>query len=232
MTPQTDIVIAIRGTRRFPIEKDFENCIEALVANTSNYRLILVDDNSDEEGAAVVSRVASQFPTSVLIRTQRQNWFSKAHNKGLRLVKTPKAVALNADTLPQAGWLDEMYAVWEEVEQQGMKVGLVGSTHSIEEPRRYHLTQNPGYVTGHCLLMSMRAINEASESRGSMGWYFDEVHQEAIHIHSDKYLSYELNKLGYQTIMSFKSAVAHLGGRSWGHLLGECLSVRLEDLPD
>lgn len=218
MTPFTDIVICVRATREFPVEKEFQDCVASLVENTNNFRLILVDDNSDREGASVVDRIAAGHPTSIVIRTHRQNWFSKAHNKGLRLVRTPRAVTLNCDTILDKGWLDELYDVWEDAKPLG-PIGLVGSVMSDEEPRRWAKTWNPGYVTGHCWLLSMEAIAQVSASRGMPGWYLDETKVENAHIRSDVELCWRLNGLGFQTIQSFKSRVGHLGGRSWGHNL-------------
>lgn len=229
MAPHTDIVIGIRGTREFPVEREFENCIESLEQHTRDFRLILVDDNSDAEMQQVISRVAARFPTAVMIRTHTQNWFTKAFNKGLRLVRTQRAVALNMDTVLGEGWLDELYSVWDHVQDTVGPVGLVGSVYSPEEPRRYHCTSahTAGYVTGHCWLLSMEAIARAADSRGMTGWYLDETNALNAHIRSDIEICHRLNSLGYQTVCSFKSAVGHLGGRSWGHRLAEvqCLTM-------
>lgn len=232
MTQETDIIIAIRGTRRYPIEKDFNVCMESLVKHTSNFRLILVDDNSDEEGRRVIEKWADQFPTCTLIRTHRQNWFTRAYNKGLRMARRTPAVLLNADTILDAGWLEELYDVWHEVEAQGHRVGLVGSILSDEEPRRYAISQKPDYVTGHCWLVSIHAIAQCAERRGMPGWYLDETRQDAIHIKSDVYISWDLNELGWTTVKSFKSKVGHIGGRAWGHNLAEALSVQLNQVND
>jgi len=219
VTPDTDIVICVRGTRRYPIEQDFQNCIDSLVKTTSHFRLILVDDNSDDVAAAVVERVAKRLQNSILIRTQFQRWFTRAYNLGLRMVRTPRAVILNADTYLGEGWLDEMYGVWADAEAAGHNVGLVGSVLSDAELRRWIGTREPGYVTAHCQLLSMHAITEASAKRGQPGIYLDETRQDAIHIRSDVFICYELNRLGYATIQSHKSRVGHAGGRSWGHSL-------------
>jgi len=231
-TPYTDIVIGVRGTREFPVEKEFENCIETLVANTRNFRLILVDDNSDEDTRRVVERVAARFPTAVLIRTHTQNWFTKAFNKGLRLVRTQRAVALNMDTVLGEGWLEELYDVWSVVEVEVGPVGLVGSVYSAEEQRRYHCTHKntAGYVTGHCWLLSMEAIARCANERGMTGWYLDETNALNAHIRSDIEICWRLNGLGYQTVCSYKSAVGHLGGRSWGHRLAEVQCRTMEKL--
>ena len=212
-------MICVRGTRKYPIERDFESCIDSLVKTTSNFRLVLVDDNSDSVGAGVVERVAAQFGNSLLVRTQFQRWFTRAYNLGLRLVRTPKAVILNADTILGEGWLEELYGVWADAEAAGHRVGLVGSVLSAVELRRWIGTREPGYVTAHCQLVSMHAITEASEKRGQPGIYLDETRQDTIHIRSDVLRCWELNRLGWATIQSHKSSVGHAGGKSWGHSL-------------
>lgn len=232
MSPETDIVICVRSTKRYNIERDFQNCIESLVKATSNFRLILVDDNSDPAGALAVERVATQFTNSLLVRTQFQRWFTRAYNLGLRLVRTPRAVILNADTVLGEGWLDELYAVWNDVEAAGHRVGLVGSVFSDAELRRWIGVREPGYVTAHCQLLSMQAITEASAKRGQPGIYLDETRQDAIHIRSDVFICYELNRLGYATIQSHKSRVGHAGGRSWGHSLPDINVLTLEQVSE
>jgi hypothetical protein len=130
------------------------------------------------------------------------------------------------------GWLEELQGVWEECEAQGMKVGLVGSTMSMEEGRRWEATTGADYVTAHCLLVSMHALTEVSVKRGTPGIYLDETKQIALHIRSDVFLSYDLNALGYGTVRSFKSKVGHHGGKSWAYNLAAINSVSLQDVND
>lgn len=225
MTPFTDIVIPIHGTREFPVEALLENCISTVVAHTTDFRFIFVDDCSDVECSTVVDKIAKRYSSSLLIRTHVQNWFTKAVNKGLRMVRTPRAIVLNCDTVVDDGWLQEMYDVWQEAETQtGKPVGLVGSNLNPDVVLRWRYTIPPHYVTGHCWLLSMDVIAAASNQRGMPGWYLDETNPANAHIRSDVELSHRLNGMGYLTIESFKSAVGHLGGKSWGHQLSR-LSV-------
>lgn len=230
MTPDTDIVISVRGTRQYPIEEDFEKCIESLVKNTSNFRLVIVDDNSDAVAAEKVSRIASQFRDCIFIRTQFQHWFTRAYNLGLRMARTPWVVCLNADTVLDPEWLDELYAVRDEVNTSVGRVGLVGSVMSDPEPRRYQIAMKPDYVTAHCILVNMDALYDISAARGMPGIYLNETTQRAIHIHSDVDCSWEMNDKGWTTVKSFKSRVGHAGFKSWGGNLGAVNCVRLEDV--
>lgn len=232
-TPATDIVIAVRGTREFPIEVDFERCIDSLVRTASNFRLLLIDDGSDQEAANVIERVAKRFPNSLLIRTQFQRWFTRAYNLGLRLARTPRVVLLNADTELGEGWLEELYSVWEDFERNsGRRVGLVGSVLSGEEPRRYVETVRPAYTTGHCWLLSMQAIYEVSASRGQPGIYLDETSPLNIHIRSDVELCWKMNEIGWATVTSHKSAVGHVGGKSWGHNVARVQCLTLQEVAE
>lgn len=235
MTPKTDIIVAVRSTRRYPLEDYFKNCVEGIVKHTSNFRFIFVDDNSDSAGAILVDGIASSFPDSVLIRTHKQNWFTRAHNKGLRLVKTPRAVMINSDCTVDEGWLDELYECWEQANGLGHSIGLVGNqSYDIVNPKWVFAIPgtHPGYVTGHCWLISMKAFFDVSVARNTNGWYLNELNPALAHIRSDVEMCVDLNKCGYKTIMSFHSKVGHIGGKSWGHDLSAVNAIKFDELPD
>lgn len=229
-SPDTDIIISVRGTRQYPIEEDFEKCVESLVKNTTNFRLVIVDDNSDDIAAEKVSSIAASFRDCIFIRTHFQHWFTRAYNVGLRMARTPWVVCLNADTVLDSGWLDELYAVRDIVNESVGRVALVGSVMSDPEQRRYQISMKPDYVTAHCILVSMDALSAVSAKRGMPGIYLNETTQRAIHIHSDVDLSWELNDLGYTAVKAFKSRVGHAGFKSWGGQLAAVNCVRLEDV--
>ena len=222
MISEVDIVVGFRSTGDYRTEACLEKCVETVERFTPTpHRWIFVDDNSDQSGQMVVGSVAGKFPNSVLIRTHSQNWFSRAYNKGLRLVRTRKAVILNSDTEMGEGWLEELESVWEDVEQRSsQKVALVGSVLNTSIPERWICTRPPNYVTMHAVLLDMPKCFEAAEKRGTPGLIFDETSPLTIHIRSDVELSHWLNRIGYETVASYKSAVGHHGGKSWGHLLG------------
>jgi glycosyltransferase involved in cell wall biosynthesis len=224
MNPQTDIIVPVHNALEY-----VQPCMDTLFRHTKNVRLIIVDDYSQPETTAYLLGVMQRQPESVFIRTGSQRWFTRASNLGLREVRTQRAVLLNSDCVVDEGWLEELYAVWEEAEKLGARVGLVGSTLSAEEPRRWAEYKEPGYVTGHAWLCSIPIMSEMSERRGMSGWYLSEVDNGQIHIASDRMFCWELNRVGYATIASFKSAVGHHGGKSWGYDLGRISRLRSED---
>jgi len=223
---QTDIVLPVHNALEYT-----QACIDSVFANTNHFRLILVDDFSQPDTTAYLLSTLLRQPESLYIRSAQQKWFTRASNLGLRMVRTQRCVLLNSDCVVANGWLEELYDVWAEAQAVlGTKrVGLVGSTQSAEEPRRWAESAEPGYVTGHCFLLSMPVLYEVSEKRGQPGWYLDEINRDAIHINSDRYLNYELNRLGYATIASMKAAVGHHGGKSWGYNLGLTSRLRIGD---
>jgi glycosyltransferase involved in cell wall biosynthesis len=230
-TEKVYIVIPVHSRAPFDTRDHLHRCVSTLRQYTDNFNIIFVDDYSDQQGSDSIAAQAAQFRESYIVRTQKQRWFTRAVNLGLRLVRTPWAVEANSDVVFYPGWLEELFAVRDEV-QQFRKVGLVGSVYSADEQRRYDETQKPNYVTGHCWLLNMQAMEECAVKRGAPGWYLDETSQRNIHIFSDNQICYEMNAAGWSTIRAFKSAVGHdASGASWGHNLG-LLNMRLEEVND
>ena len=215
--PFTDVVIPVHNAL-----SDLKECLVTVQQYTVDCRLILVDDCSEWNTTEFLYDFGKKNPSCIIMRTNRQRWFTRASNLGLKIVRTERSVLLNSDCVVDSGWLEELFDVWAEFQQQNpqRKIGLVGSVLSAEEPRRYAEIIYPGFVTGHCLLLSIPALFEISAARGMPGWYLNEVNVHAAHIHSDRDCSWELQKLGYATIASFKSAVGHKFGRSWHCDLG------------
>lgn len=230
MTPPTDIVIPVRSTLEFPTIDFFQTCIQSVCNNTQAFRFIIVDDNSNYQDSEEIARLVSNYRSALYVRTHKQHWFTKAVNTGLRLVRTPYAVVLNSDTICHPGWLLELYAVKNEIEATVGRVGLVGSTYSEGELKRYASSIGADYVTGHCWLLNMTAMQEASYAHGTPGLYLDETSALNIHIRSDVDICWKLNRLGWQTVKAFKSYVDHHGYKSWGAQVGLVQSLRLEDV--
>lgn len=224
------VVLPVHSRGEYDTRECLRACVDGMHATADNLRMIFVDDFCDEAGSACIKEIASRFKESYVIRTEKQRWFTRAVNLGLRLVRTPWVLVINSDCVFDKGWLDEMLAVRDEVGGSG-KVGLIGSTQSGEEPRRYASIVHPDYVTGHCWLASMQAFFDCSAARGMPGWYLDETQAINIHIRSDNEICLAMQRLGYVTVKSFKSAVGHPGGRSWGHQLAR-IPARLDAVND
>lgn len=196
-------------------------CVDAVARTVGDYRLILVDDASDEQTKQFLREVQAWRPSTKVITHGHQQWFSRSSNDGIRLARTSWVVLLNSDAIPRAGWLEELYHVRDATHAvNGAKVGLVGSDLVRGYETRYELTREPDYVTGHCLLLNTAAMHELSCYYGTQGSPFNETEQECIHINSDRKMCYHLNKLGWLTVRSRWSEVDHVGGASWRNSTG------------
>lgn len=235
----TYIILGCHSRNQYQAIDYLPKLMETLRQHTDNYRMIFVDDFCDDKARTMISSYAEQYPESYVIRTNKQRWFTRAYNLGLRLVRSKYAILLNLDCELGPGWLDELYSVKDEAENElKQKVGLVGSEYSADEQRRWqNITSpttpgNPGYLTGHCILADMYALFEASANRGTPGIYLDETQVRTIHIYSDNEISERLHKIGWATVRSFKSQVGHHGGKSWHHELNRVFRLTLEEVSD
>ena len=62
--------------------------------NFSNYRVIVVDNNSSDNTTEIVS---NNYPLATLIKNKKNCGYGRANNIGLRATTTPYALILNPD---------------------------------------------------------------------------------------------------------------------------------------
>lgn len=221
-----DIVIPVYNALDF-----VQDCLRGLDAYYPERRLILVDDCSGDETKSWLSDYASKLGgTTEVIWRERRGWFTRASNTGIRRAlendDAPWIIVMNSDCQMGAGAFEEMLFCWDEAEHQhGKPTGMLGANGPREQThKRYMLKPEPGYVTGHCLLLKksllrwekLRLPQDSNEVKGFQA-------HELVHINSDRALSYQWNRLGYLTVESYWAAVGHHGGKSWGYDLGAAL---------
>jgi GT2 family glycosyltransferase/SAM-dependent methyltransferase len=112
-----DIIICVHNAL-----EDVQRCLASLLEHTSQpYQLILVDDGSDEPGAAYLRQFAdTQHAT--LLRSETASGYTYAANQGMRASGAETLVLLNSDTILTPNWLDCMAACL----QSDPKIGMVG----------------------------------------------------------------------------------------------------------
>lgn len=214
--PFTDIVLPVHNATDY-----VKNCVRMLYEKTSDFRLIIVDDFSDIATREYLygPECLGRSSANIYVRTNSQRWFTRAVNIGLKNVRTERAIVLNSDCELGDSWLEQLYEVWDEAAGQH-NVGLVGS-NNMNDPNRpkWETLREPNYVTGHCWLVSMAALKQAAQTRGTPDLYLNELEAKCIHIFSDNEICYLLNRIGLVTVVSYQSNVGHHGGKSWGHNL-------------
>ena len=111
-----DIIIPIWNQIEFT-----KACIEKIENSTRYpYRLILVDNGSDQETRIYLESLKEKNRNVLLIRNEKNLGFVKAVNQGLRISEAPYVCVLNNDTLPGEGWLGEMVKFAEKNPQIGL----------------------------------------------------------------------------------------------------------------
>ncbi len=102
-TRDVDIIICVHNAL-----DDVKQCLSSLIRYTfPPYRIILVDDGSDEHSR----RYLEEFATGQciqLIRNEQAKGYTLAANQGLRASRGDYVVLLNSDTIVTPQWLDRM----------------------------------------------------------------------------------------------------------------------------
>ena len=108
MVKEVDIVVCIHNAL-----DSVRACLSSIIANTSPpYRLILVDDGSQEDTRAYLESLAGS-QGAVLIRNETAGGYTRAANCGLRASTSSWTILLNSDTIVPFGWIDEMLKLGE-----------------------------------------------------------------------------------------------------------------------
>jgi O-antigen biosynthesis protein len=100
-----DIIVPV-----FNAPDDLRRCIDSVLTCTQgDYRLIVIDDASEDPGVAGVFRelAGRRDDRIALQRNERNSGFTATANRGIALSESD-IVLLNSDTIVTAGWLDAL----------------------------------------------------------------------------------------------------------------------------
>ncbi len=104
---ECDIIIPVWNMREMT-----EECVDSINRDSGRaFRLIIVDNGSDEETAYYLKALEARG--ALLIRNDKNLGFAKAVNQGLKASTAPYVCVMNNDTIAAAGWLGEMCRVME-----------------------------------------------------------------------------------------------------------------------
>ena len=119
-----DIVICIHNAL-----DDVRSCLKSVIKYSPHiYRLILVDDGSDEATKSFLQDFALHHD-AFLLRNDVARGYTFAANQGLRNSTGKYVILLNSDTIVSADWLDRMLECAESDERIGI-VGPLSNTAS------------------------------------------------------------------------------------------------------
>jgi GT2 family glycosyltransferase/SAM-dependent methyltransferase len=119
-----DIIICVHNAL-----DDVQRCLNSLLEHTNRpYRLILVDDGSNELTAQYLLEFAQAYQ-ALLLRSEQATGYTRAANRGLRASSAEFVVLLNSDTILTPEWLDRFVACIESDQKFGI-VGPLSNTAS------------------------------------------------------------------------------------------------------
>jgi len=124
----TDIIVLTHNNSEVT-----KKCFESIAKYTTDYRVIWVDNASEEKEINEVRESAEKLLSCELIRNKENEGFSKAVNKALKKsiydAQANYAVLLNNDVIVTENWLDHLILV---METQGF--GAIGPLTSENNP--------------------------------------------------------------------------------------------------
>jgi GT2 family glycosyltransferase len=117
--PSVDVVVCVHNAL-----EDLRLCVWSLLSKTGRrFRLILVNDGSDETTTRFLRAFSGRNPAVTLIeRREPPHGYTIAANLGLEASGGDYAILLNSDTVVSAGWLGRLIAHGEADE----RVGILG----------------------------------------------------------------------------------------------------------
>jgi GT2 family glycosyltransferase len=186
-------------------------CLESIIENTDYpYRVIIVDNKSDEPTASFLRSFSEQHSEKVLlIRSQENLGYIRGTNLGMKASTGGYVCLLNNDTVVYPAWLSAM------IEVAGLEgdIGLVNpaSNHfgiNAEDNSRLSgsLYSGMGVCIGFCMLIKRDVIEKIGflDERFGMGYGEDDAY--SIYAHN----------AGYRCAMAKRAYVYHYGKRSFG----------------
>ncbi len=147
--PGADVVVCVRDA-----PEDVRACLWSLLHSaTRPFHLIVVDDGSGPETAAMLEALVRREPEIELIRSDGPaHGYTRAANIGLRASTGAHVVLLNSDTILSPGWLERIVACAES----DSRIGVVGplsnaATHqslpAVSEDGRWAVNELPAWLT-------------------------------------------------------------------------------------
>lgn len=199
-----------------------KRCLTSIHANTKEpYRMIVHDDASDPETAEwLEGTLRMQNAPVILIRSDKQCWFTTSVNRCLQMTTAPWVVVLNSDVeIQDPEWFEKLIAVHGSREM----VGLLGCPDSIYADQPAY--EVDGKIQGHLWFFRWKNMQTVG--------LLDEQNQDLIHIRSDDEWSARWRARGFKTLLVPNIRHVHGdescpgGGASWGRQVGNMPS-RLE----
>jgi GT2 family glycosyltransferase len=169
-------------------------CLDSVFQHTSDFELILVDNNSTDQSALQAIR---RFPRVNLLKNDRNIGFARANNVGIRKSRGSWIVLLNPDTIVTSNWLDALVECGASsciglvgpklvrldrrtIDSAGLifdhKTGLSYDRGSGEEDNgQYDVMESVPCCTFACVAIRREVIDKIGLLDQKMALYFDDI---------------------------------------------------------
>jgi O-antigen biosynthesis protein len=200
MHPLTDIVVLTHNHRRIT-----ERCVEFLYKNTSNFNLIIVDNNSSDNTVSYLKAIKESNFT--LIKNGTNRGVAGGRNDGIKASKAEYVICLDNDQYVNSGWLDSIFAILEKgFDSIGLDAWVLTPPNFRQRayfPKKHCQTKfdKPTYVGGGGHLIPRKILEEFN--------FFDENYSPFFYEDSD--LCFSMLKKGYRITWHYNNRVLHLG---------------------
>jgi len=155
-------------------------CLESIVKYThSQYRMIIIDNGSDEKTKKLLADFKSSHDNALLIRSEDNLGWVRAVNRGIELSKAPYVCIMNNDTVVETdGWLARLISIAENEPD----MGLVNPEFGDEKKAR--ITARPSarpfieidFCRGYCIIIKRAVIDKIGglDEAYGLGYYDDD----------------------------------------------------------
>lgn len=96
--------------------------VESVIKNTTNYELIIVDNNSTDGTREYLKKMEDENDKIIVILNSKNEGFPKAVNQGILAASAANIVVANNDIVVTEGWLDKMI----DASETNSNIGIVG----------------------------------------------------------------------------------------------------------
>lgn len=224
--PLTSVIIPVFNHREVTVR-----CLESIASTWLDgqpVQIIVVDDGSGDDTAAVVTRLEGVD----YLRGGTNEGFVHACNRGAALARGKYICFLNNDTVVRDGWLDELIRTVERDET----IGIVGSklvypdgnlqeagaivwrdgsgwnVGRLKDPDdpRYNFVRDVNYVSGAAMLVRADLFKRA----GGFSTLFAPAYYEDVD------LCFQVQEMGYRVVYQPRSVVIHYESVTSGNDVG------------
>jgi GT2 family glycosyltransferase len=208
-------------------------CVESVLAHTrSPYRLILLDDGSDERTVEFMQDVARRHQHVRLLRNPENLGFVKTCNRAIAESSSEYVLLLNSDTIVTPGWLEKMVVCADSDPSIAaasplsnfcphMHIKMLPGLNLFQMAELVEALSDRTYpdittCEGFCLLLSRRAVQELGA--------FDEIFGAGYGEESD--FCMRAVSRGWRTVCTDDTYIYHKGRGTFGHQVREELYNR------